>query len=339
MRKTLTILITMTILIICSFTRVKAQESEVTNENIRVFISEIRKATKKGINLWGKDLYGAILFIDPQTRRIFANEPDIADFLKPDGSIYSGFLPENINFANTAMEWNGKRWTMIILPLPKNIQARINLLAHELFHAAQPVLGFNPKNSDNNHMDLKDGRIYLRLELTALREAIVASSEKESLPHLKNALIFRKYRNMLFPDSYLAENLLELNEGIAEFTGLIISGRDKKQATEYFVDQINTFFTFPTFVRSFAYFTTPAYGYLLYGKKQKWNKDITDTTNLTEYFIKAFNVNVPNDLEKAVDSLITDYNGNAIIEEETKREENNRKLITEYKQKFIESPH
>jgi hypothetical protein len=37
--------------------------------------------------------------------------------------------------------------------------------------------------------------------------------------HLKDALIFRKYRNSLFPGSAHIENQLELNEGIAEYRG------------------------------------------------------------------------------------------------------------------------
>jgi len=277
--------------------------------------------------------------IDPQSRKLFANEPDMADFLILDGNIYTGFLPENVNFANTAIDWNGKRWAMIMLPFPDNEFERINLLAHELFHRAQPSLGFVINNSENNHLDDKNGRIYMRLELEALKKAIQAASEKEIQQHLTNALTFRKYRNLLYPGTDETENLLELNEGIAEFTGLIISARDKKQATEYFVNGINIFFTNSTFVRSFAYYTTPAYGYLLYNKNKNWNKDISSTTDLTDYFIKAFNINLPTDLEKATEIISDNYNAKTIIQEEIVREEENIKIITEYKRKFIELPH
>jgi len=317
--------------------RIKTQQN--VNDNIPAIFSEIEAATKKNTNLWGKDLYGAMLLIDPQSRQLYANQPDTAGFLKPDGNIYTGFLPENVNFANTAIDWAGKRWAMITLPLPDNKFERINLLAHELFHSAQSSLGFIISNAENNHLDDKDGRIYLRLEFEALIKAIQSSSEKELQQHLTNALTFRKYRNSLYPETDVTENLLELNEGIAEFTGLTISGRDKKQTTEYFVNGINTFFTYPTFVRSFAYYSTPAYGYLLYRKNKNWNKDITSTTDLTDYFIKAFNINVPNNLEKAVEKISDDYNRKTVIQEETVREEENRKIIAEYKRKFIELPH
>ncbi len=59
---------------------------------------------------------------------------------------------------------------MIMLPLPENKQKRIGLLAHESFHRIQPLLGFELNNTENNHLDQRDGRMYLRLELEALKK-------------------------------------------------------------------------------------------------------------------------------------------------------------------------
>lgn len=330
------ILITFLILLTQNVT---GQKHKTLHDSIPTFFSQIKEATKKSYSLWDKDLYGAILLVDPQTRQVFGNESDTAGILKPNGNIYSGILPDNINIANTSINWSGKSWAMIMLPLPQNKHNRINLLAHELFHTAQPSLGFTLCNTDNNHLDQKEGRIYLRLELEAIKKAVQSSSEKELQQHLTNALTFRKYRHALYAGSDTTENLLELNEGIAKFTGAIVSGRNKKQTTEYFVNGINTFFTNPTFVRSFAYFTIPAYGYLLYDKNKNWNKDVMAKTDLTYYFINAFNIDIPTDLKNTVESISDSYNGKTIIQEETAREEKTKKLLAEYKFKFIEQPH
>lgn len=316
-----------------------AQKQDISHDNISVFFDEIRAASKQNIQLWNKDLYGPILLIDPKTKEIFANEPDTADVLKRNGSIYSGILPDKINIANTAINWNGKRWAMIMLPLPQNKQNRVNLLAHESFHSIQPTLGFTLSNAENNHLDQKNGRLYLRLELEALKKAIQASSEKEQLQHLTNALTFRKYRHSLYNNSGTTENLLELNEGIAEFTGVILSGRNKAQTASFFVTGIDDFFKNPTFVRSFAYHTIPVYGYLLHNKDKSWNRNITDQTDLTDYFIKAFHINIPKELKKASENKSGLYNGKVILQEEEAREENNKKLVAEYKLKFIDQPH
>ena len=120
-----------------------------------------------------------------------------------------------MNIANTSLHWSGKDWAMVMLPLPTKKQDRINLLAHELFHKAQPSLGFLLFNTENNHLDQKDGRIYLRLELNALKKAVRSSTIKEMNMHLTNALTFRKYRYSVYPKADTTENSLELNEGIA----------------------------------------------------------------------------------------------------------------------------
>jgi hypothetical protein len=316
-----------------------AQKILTLPDSIATYFNEIKIATKKNQILWNKNLYGPILLINPDTRQLYANYPDSAGFLKQNGKIYSGVLPSEIIFANTAINWSGRRWAMIMLPLPENKENRINLLAHELFHKAQPSLGFILFNTNNNHLDQKDGRIYLRLELEALKKAVQATNDYEKKTQLTNAFTFRKYRYSLYAGADTTENLLELNEGLAEYTGLLISGRNTGQAIKHFETRINAFLSNPTFVRSFAYETTPMYGYLLYNTKKEWNKNITSKTNLTNYFIKAFDLSIPGELQKRVEIISKQYNAKAIFAEETAREEKTKLLIAAYKNKFIEQPH
>lgn len=315
------------------------QARESSNDSISVFYNEFKTASMKNMEIWNKDLYGSILLVDPKTRELYANEADESGVLKSNGNIYTGILPDKINIANTAVNWNKKRWAMMMLPLPKDKCDRIGLLAHESFHRIQPSLGFELSNAENNHLDQKEGRVYLRLELEALKKAVKSVSEKELKKHLTSAFTFRKYRNSVYYGSDLSENLLELNEGIAEFTGLIVSGRNKEQAIASLTKGIDRFFNNPTFVRSFAYHTIPVYGYLLYNKDKRWNKSITPQTDLANYFMKAFNIKTPVDLNVAIKRLADDYNGSIIIEEEAKREEKIKRLIEEYKSKFIDQPH
>ncbi|WP_113651282.1 hypothetical protein [Pedobacter namyangjuensis] len=316
-----------------------AQKQQNLQDSVQVFFNEVKTAADKKTKLWNKDVYGSMLFVNPKTRQIYANESDTAGVLEPKGDIYMGVLPKQINIANTAISWSGKRWAMVMLPLPQNKYDRINLLAHELFHSVQPSLGFELSNIDNNHLDLEEGRIYLRLELEALKKAIQCSSKKELRQHLTNALTFRKYRYTFYEAASRTENQLELNEGLAEFTGLTISHRDKNQTTAFFVEGIDNFFRNPTFVRSFAYYTTPAYGYLLYKKDKNWTKKVDPQTELTNYFINAFNIQIPTDLKNVAEKIATDYNGRLIMEEEKARAEKTKKLIATYKLKFVDQPH
>lgn len=316
-----------------------SQNKQSILEQANVYFDEFKHAAEQHKSLWDIDLYGPILLIDSETRTIYANEKDKENKLKPEGGVYIGTLHKNINIANTAIEWEGKRWAMIMLPLSDNVQNRINLLGHESFHRVQPTLGFKLNNTDNNHLDQKEGRVYLRLELEALKQAIQANSIKEINQHLTAALSFRKYRQNIYSEASTTENLLELNEGIAEFTGLIVSNRTKKETVDYVSKGIDDFFKNSTYIRSFAYHTTPVYGYLLSQQDKEWNKKINTTINLTDYFIKAWNIQIPNNLESTVNHLKIKYNGTLIIEQEVERENKVKKIIAAYKAQFVENPH
>ncbi|EKB06802.1 hypothetical protein HMPREF9711_00584 [Myroides odoratimimus CCUG 3837] len=316
-----------------------SQNEQRMLEQANVCFDEFKHAAEQHKSLWNIDLYGPILLIDSETRTIYANEEDKENKLKPEGGVYIGTLPKNINIANTAIEWEGKRWAMIMLPLSDNVQNRINLLGHESFHRVQPTLGFKLNNTDNNHLDQKEGRVYLRLELEALKQAIQAHSLKERNKHLTAALSFRKYRQSLYNESSTTENNLELNEGIAEFTGLIVSNRTKKETVDYVSKGIDDFFKNSTYIRSFAYHTIPVYGYLLSQQDKEWNKKINTTTNLTDYFIKVWNIQIPNNLESTVNQLKSKYNGAFIIEQEVERDVKIKKIIATYKAQFVENPH
>lgn len=317
-----------------SISQIRTLEDTLSN-----YLNEVKKVTFANKEFWGIDLYSPIFFVDPNTRTIYANSSDIDGILKQSKRLYIGGLPKSINIANTALTWGGKQWAMIILPLPKDKRDRLNLITHELFHGAQPQLNFNLNNADNNHLDEKDGRVYLRLELEALKSAILSSSDKTIRNHISNALTFRRARYQLYPKADSTENLLELNEGMAEYTGFVLSGRNDQQILKHITESMSQFLNNKTFVRSFAYQTTPIYGYLLSKSKRYWNKDISANTNLSDYFENSFGIKVSfNSLEKAR-SVLKIYNGELIISEETKREESNIQLVKSQIEKFVTNPH
>lgn len=304
-----------------------------------VYFEEVKEVAKQNFNLWNYDLYAPILLVNPATREVFANTPDSTGLLKADGKIFTGTLPKQVNISNTSVQWSGVHWAMIMLPLSQNKNNRINLLTHELFHRAQKALGFFAYNPDNNHLDKKDGRIYLRLELEALQKAVLTDSPKELKLHIANALAFRSYRRSLYPGADSTENLLELNEGICEFSGVMMSGRSKQEIRSNFTNRVEYFVSSPSYIRSFTYETIPVYGYLLSSIKKNWNREINSKTNLSVYFQRAFDIKFHPDLPKYVSNTAEQYNGKLIIAEETARQENKLKQLTAYKKELIDSAH
>ncbi|MFQ5765610.1 MAG: hypothetical protein ACE5GT_11830, partial [Rhodospirillales bacterium] len=146
--------------------------------------------------LWGRALYGPMLFVDPETRFVVANHEDEDGKLTEQDAVFVGTLPDEEQIANTAYAWAGVTWTMVIWPLPENRYSRMRLLMHESFHRIQGDLGVLGANPANSHLDTKDGRIWLRLEWRALAEALIRRGQ-ERHKAIKDALVFRAYRRSL----------------------------------------------------------------------------------------------------------------------------------------------
>ncbi len=318
---------------------ISAQTFSSQEEACANAFEEVKSAEALCFDLWNRDMYGPILLVNPESRQIYANFPDGGGGLKRVGNIYCGTLPLDINIANTMVHWNGRNWAMVMLPLPGNKKDRINLLAHELFHVTQLSLGFRGYSPDNSQLDDKNGRILMRLEVEALRKALESTSSYDMKRHLTSALVFREYRYTLFPEAKITENLLELNEGLAEYTGLMVSNRARDELMYHFETGLNQFVRFPTFVRSFAYETIPIYGYLLQQSERYWNKKVTPQTNLADLFTQDFGLTLPSDLPSAERSLEDMYDGRLIRAEETNRETTRRQQVEKYRKAFVDQPH
>lgn len=283
------------------------------------FLNLKKTLESDGNKLWQTDIYGPILLVDRETRKVFANEPDTLNILKPERGVYTGFLPEEFNIANTAIEWLGERWAMISLPLPESKHDQVNLLIHESFHRLQPSLGFDSLvEIQSKHLDTKEGRILLKLELEALKLSL---QSKDFHPHIRNALVIRTFRQKRFSEAWAAENSLEINEGLAEYTGSILSGRSSTELEDYYSTRIDAFSDAPSFVRSFAYMTLPAYGYFLRQLKSDWNLDVNDTTDITQLLRTHFTPELNHTTNLNLDStVLKQYNIDEIVEFESKRE-------------------
>lgn len=321
-------------------TSIFGQVPQTKQDSIALYFQKVKEATYLNRNLWGIDIYGPIILVNPYTRQSYSNYPDSLGVFNKDGKIYSGVLPDNVIIGNYSLKWAGQKWAMVLtIFLSNDLKGIIELFTHELFHRVQPELNFSQLPSKStDHLGKRDGRIYFRLEENALINALQSNNAEEIKKHLTNAITFRKYRYTIYPDSEEAENQLELNEGIASYTGAIMCGRDKLETADAFEKKIYKLLAEPSYIKTFPYITTPIYGYLLDDIEMFWNKKINMQTNLTNFFIEKFALTIPADLEQSVVSILGMYNGENIVSEETAREENQKKIIAEYTNKFFNEP-
>lgn len=219
-------------------------------------------------NAWGVDLCGPTLLADPATRRFLANMDGLETSLERDGAVFRGRLPDTVPVANTAVAWNGRTWTMLMLPLPQHEPALSILLMHEAWHRIQGRIGLAATHADQEQLETEQGRLSLRLELRALAAAVAATDPGERLRAVQDALTFRAWRQARFPDARQAEDAMERHEGIAEYTGRILSQDAAMSA--HLADHLRKGDGVAAYARSFAYYTGPAYGVLLDSASPGW---------------------------------------------------------------------
>ncbi|HEX8898583.1 MAG TPA: hypothetical protein VF751_07795 [Chthoniobacterales bacterium] len=287
--------------------------------------------------LWGVSLCGPMLLVDPKTRAVFANEPGPENQLKRDGDVFVGTLPEKINIANSAVDWAGTKWTMIMLPLPEEKDRRTALMAHEMWHRIQSEIGLPASAAAaNNHLDTRDGRFWLQLEWRALAAALQARGAART-EAVKDAALFRARRRELFPEAANAERDLELNEGLAEYTGAKLSG-SPDLAGFVVGDELKEAPTKKTFVRSFAYATGPAYGLLLDDTGGGWRQVVRSRRDLAELLLERTGTTLPEKIEAAANECAPKYGSAELAANEDRREQNRRDLVKSYRARLIDGP-
>jgi hypothetical protein len=260
---------------------------------VKIFDEARTICTRDAGALWGHTLCGPMLLVDPVDRFATANQADGGGVLKAAGPVFTGVLPTSEIVANTSIEWAGTRWTEILWPLPDDAAKRHVMLAHELFHRIQPDLKMVLSDGDNRHLDSLDGRYLLQLEWRALAKALEAPTGAGRTAAIADALLFRRERYRLFPNAATGENALESNEGVAEYTGVRLGLDTPEARISYAIGDLSAFVQAPTFVRSFAYATGPAYGLLLDQADPGWRKKLGSGQRLDQMLSSALKLPPP----------------------------------------------
>jgi len=319
-------------------TNLVAADEAIDLDRARGCFEQARLVSERdGGRLWGRELYGAMLFVDWDTRAVVANRPDREGYLTARGDVYTGVLPENVTIANTATHWAGEHWTMLIWPLPDDDRERARLLAHEMWHRVQDALGLPGSNPGNAHLDGPDGRLWLRLEWRALARALRAAGAERTAA-VSDALVFRRYRRSLFDGAASEELALENNEGLAEYTGVVLAGFGEEERAERAAVKLAEAEAADSFVRSFAYKSGPAWGLLLDEADDEWRTNYGADDDLGDRLAAALKLTPPDDLAGAARARMESYGGDEIEKEENRREQRRQQRMSEARARFVDGP-
>jgi hypothetical protein len=271
--------------------------------------------------LWGRSLCGPIALVDRQTRLVIANDTVPQKHFLRLGDGYVTTLPENQYVANTSFPWAGRTWTMVALPLPQDRFARVGLVMHEVFHREQEALGLRQPDALNNQLDMRPGRTWLRLEYRALARALESLPDQNAARHhAESALIFRAKRRSLYPGSDSLEATLEIQEGLAEYTGQRLAMQLTGESPARVAKFVRDYETTPTFVRAFAYGTGPAIGILLDQFDPSWREKVRKNRDIGALLAQAIHFQGPRDLDETPRARARDYGWEDVDRSEAARD-------------------
>jgi len=229
--------------------------------------------------------------------------------------------------------WAGVKWTIVVWPLPQDLTARAVLMAHELWHRIQDQIRLPATNPLNAHLDTMEGRLWLQLEWRALKKGLEGGPGHRKA--VEDALTFRAYRRQLFPHSDQEEAALELNEGLAEYTGIKLANGSNLNSAKYAVKDIDQAKDRPTFVRSFAYVSGPAYGIFLDETAENWRKSLKPGDDLGNMLARAISFHLPADLKEAAEAQSKFYDGDELRAAEIARETQRQAVLAEYRRRLV----
>jgi hypothetical protein len=292
--------------------------------------------------LWKRSLCGPIALVDRQTRLVIANDTVPGRHFLRLGDAYLSTLPPNQYVANTSFSWSGRAWTMVALPLPKDRYARADLVMHESFHREQAALGLRQSDALNNHLDMRSGRTWLRLEYRALARALDAlPNSAPARHHAESALIFRAQRRSIYPGSESLEATLEIQEGLPEYTGqrlaMRLTGEGSARVARYVREyETNT----PTFVRAFAYGTGPALGVLLDHFSPGWRDAVRIRRDLSALLAQSisFQTPAPRKLGATARARAQEYGWAEVDRAEAARDSARAPAMREYRARLQDGP-
>jgi len=288
-------------------------------------------------NLWGKNLYGPLMYIDRPSRKIFANKPDKEGLLKLKDGIYTGIYPRELIIDNICLEYGGTLFAMAPLPSEEDDYKIITRAVHGLFHCFQKNSGFEPSRFNTRLMDEKNARLWLKLEWRALRNAINNNGEQR-IQSIRDALIFRGARRELYPSEKTDENKFENYEGLSTLTYTLLCSDSSEKINVNLLNYLDIIYKFQSYSRTYGFLHGALYGYLAYEKGFDFKSVRTDSLDLAYKVKELYNIQLPAICRDVAGSLALSYDIQSIYIEEEQRLTDIKERIHRQISIFTEKP-
>jgi hypothetical protein len=314
-------------------------EGYLTPEKALKYFSSIEEiCARDGGKLWGKNLYGPLMFVDRSNRRIIANQPDSEGLLKEKNGVYTGIYPKELIITFSPARFGGVLFAIEPLPAVEDGYRIKSGAIHSLYHRYRESIGIISLPYNTNNMDEKEARLWIKLEWKALRKALESNDEQSKLA-VRDALIFRGSNRELFQKFANDENRFENNEGLTTFTATLLCSGSQEEFKNRLFEYLDRIYSMQSYSRSYGYIEGALYAALLYNKGFDFKTLLTNDADLGEIVKELYNIELPAICRDVAGSLAVSYNIEEINREEDKRfsdiRDNLEKQISTFTQKPV----
>jgi len=302
-----------------------AADAQVDQQRAQAYFKEAQALCERDAGrLWGVSICAPMVIGDMRTQTFATSQPP------PDAP-----RPPVVGLVNGPVKWGGVTWAAYAWNdlVNRSAQSRNEVLLHELFHGVQQQLGLFVPLVENEHLDALDGRYWLQLEWRALARALTASGAQRNAA-VRDALAFRQERRRIYPAFAETERALEINEGLASYTGTVLAASSRTDAAASALRVLTDAEKGESFIRTFAYASGPAYGLLLDEASPGWRRALRSTDDFGILLMNALAVQPAN----AAVAAAAVYGGVELRLAEEQREKQRQDRINELRQRFVDGP-
>ncbi len=316
----------------------KKTETYFTPDRATKYFNDIKDICDRDSGkLWGKNLYGPIMFVDRTSRSIVANTQDNQGLLKAKDNVFTGIYPKELLLNNTPANFGGTLFAMATLPLEDD-NFRIKTRAiRGLFHRFQEYEGIAASSFNVSNMDEKEARLWIKLEWKALRKALTSEGDERQLA-IRDALIFRGSNRELYQKFASEENRFETYEGLATFTFTLLCTGSPQEYKTRLLENLDRVYSMPSYARSYGVIHGALYATLLYDKGYDFRQIKTDNFDLGKAVKELYNIELPAICRDVAGSLAVNYEIDEINKEEAQRLEVIKQSIHNQISVFTEKP-
>lgn len=299
--------------------------AQVDQQRAQEFFKEAKALCERdGGRLWGVSVCMPMVIGDARTQTFATSQPP------PDAP-----RPRLIGILMGPIQWGDSTWAALAWDVVANQPPRVRnaMFLHESFHILQRRLGLLLPLPSADHLDLVDGRYWLRLEWHALARALREAGDARKVA-VREALAFRQARHMRYPDKIESEHALEISEGLASYTGIVLAAQSQADAITSALDELAGQESGESYVRTAAYASGPAYGLLLDAASPGWTRTVRASDDLAALLMRALGVQPVADAAAAS----ARYGGAELRAAEEQRAEQREARIAGLRRRFVDGP-